>query len=437
MRVALYARVSTEDQARHGISIEAQLAALHQWAEREGHTVVGEYVDAGISGKKPPTKRPELSRFFRDLENGLQADVLAFCKLDRFFRSVKLYYQAMDVLERHHVAWQAIQEDYETITASGRMKVNIMLSVAENEADRTSERIKTVFEHKIEKGEAITRCQPFGYKLENKKVVQDENAPAARAMFEHFARYGNTFQTREMLIERYGCRLAYESVYRFLQNPIYTGRYRDNPNYCEPIVTQELFDRVQADFSERRKTKKTPTGRIYIFSGLIVCKTCGRKMIANYRNPECVHREQYRCAGHYLKKGCPNAKCVNEYDLEQKLLITLASALKEVQIDTKLRPTNSAAVNREAVKRKLARLKELYIEGDIEKGDYVKQRDKLNAILEKSAPRGSMEWKTLIGENFSKEYAEFTREQKRSFWRSVLDHVTVDQDKSAEVFFIE
>lgn len=147
MRVALYVRVSTEEQARHGLSVETQTETLRKWAKDNGHTVVGEYIDAGISGKKPYSKRPELSRFMRDLESGVKVDALCFVKLDRFYRSVKLYYQAMSVLEKYGVAWQAINEDYETVTASGRFKVNIMLSVAENEADRTSERIKAVYGH--------------------------------------------------------------------------------------------------------------------------------------------------------------------------------------------------------------------------------------------------------------------------------------------------
>ena len=161
MRVALYARVSTEEQVRRGISIEAQLAALEDWAKREGHAVVDRYVDNGISARKPPSKRPELQRLLRDLPER-KIELVAFCKLDRWTRNVKGYYQVQDVLDRHKVAWIAIHEDYETLTASGRMKVNIMLSVAENEADRTSERIKAVFDHKVALGQPITNALPLG-----------------------------------------------------------------------------------------------------------------------------------------------------------------------------------------------------------------------------------------------------------------------------------
>ena len=69
-RVFLYVRVSTEEQAVHGLSIEAQTLALEEWAKANGHQVVDLYVDAGISARKPATKRPELQRLLLDVQSG-------------------------------------------------------------------------------------------------------------------------------------------------------------------------------------------------------------------------------------------------------------------------------------------------------------------------------------------------------------------------------
>lgn len=437
MKVALYARVSTDEQAKHGLSIDAQIAALRTWANREGHYIAGEYIDAGISGKRPPAKRPELSRFFSDLENGLDVDVFVFTKLDRFFRSVKLYYQAMDVLDRHNVAWQAIQENYETISANGRLKLHLLLAVSEQEADRTSERIKAVFDRKIEKGEAITRCQPFGYEVREKKVVPNEYAQAAREMFTMFAETGNTYAVRDMIQNKYGVRLNYESVYRFLQNPIYTGRYRDNPNYCEPIISKELFDRVQADFAERRKTKKAPTGRIYLFSGLIVCSECGRRMTASPGNKECRHPELYRCPGHLFGHTCTNRKNTTEYMIEQTLLQIISEALEGETRRYKVAQKEKPSVNKAAVKQKLNRLKELYIDGDITKDEYTTQKKSLEKSIKDETPtKKAPPFITVAGKDFLLHYNSFNKEQKRSFWRSVIDHITIDKAGNIDVFFI-
>jgi len=150
-----YVRVSTEEQAIHGLSIEAQTAALQEWAKENGCELREIYVDAGISARKPASKRPALQRLLSDIKTG-KGGLIIFTKLDRWFRNIAEYYKVQEVLEKNHVDWKTIHEDYDTSTASGRLKINIMLSVAQDEADRTSERIKAVFEMKRQKLEPLT-----------------------------------------------------------------------------------------------------------------------------------------------------------------------------------------------------------------------------------------------------------------------------------------
>lgn len=428
MRVALYSRVSSDEQAKHGISVEAQRDALIKWANDNGHTIVGEYSDPGVSARKSPLKRPDLQRLLSDIPEK-KIELICFVRLDRWTRNVKGYYQVQDILDKNKVAWIAIQEDYETITASGRFKVNIMLSVAENEADRTGERIRAVHEHLVAKGEAITRCQPFGYEVREKKVVPNEYAPAAREMFEMFAATGNTYAVRDMIQNKYGVRLSYDSVYNFLHNSIYTGEYRGNPLYCEPIIDKALFEQVQKDFAERRKTKKSATGRIYLFSGLIVCKECGRKMTGNYYLT--AHPEYYRCSGHYAAHICSQKRNVQEYQIEQALLNAVSDKLNE---HIELTPTKKEKpVDRAAIQRKIDRLTELYIEGDITKSKYHAEREKLSAMLIQKPER---DLSSIITKDFRAEYEQMTREEKHIIWRSLIDKIVVDLDKNIEVYFL-
>ena len=91
-RAALYIRVSTEEQAVHGLSIEAQREALGAWAETAGVQVARHYIDAGISARKSAAKRPELQRLLADVEAGL-IDLVVFTKLDRWFRNIAEYYK--------------------------------------------------------------------------------------------------------------------------------------------------------------------------------------------------------------------------------------------------------------------------------------------------------------------------------------------------------
>ena len=101
-RVALYIRVSTEEQARQGLSLDAQEQDLRNFAKRKGYSVVGLYVDDGASARKSPFKRKAFKRLLIDVEQGL-VDRILFIKLDRWFRSVRDYYKAQDILDSHSV----------------------------------------------------------------------------------------------------------------------------------------------------------------------------------------------------------------------------------------------------------------------------------------------------------------------------------------------
>ena len=87
--------------------------------------------------------RKDLLRLLEDVKKD-KIDIILVTKLDRWFRSVKDYHNTQAILEEHHCSWKTILEDYDSSTADGQLKINIMLSVSQNEADRTSERNRYV-----------------------------------------------------------------------------------------------------------------------------------------------------------------------------------------------------------------------------------------------------------------------------------------------------
>lgn len=200
MRVAIYGRVSTEEQARHGLSLGEQMVSLRAYAASQGHVVVGEYMDPGISARKRYTNRPGLLSLLEDAK-AKKFDLVLFIKLDRWVRSVRDYYQVQDILDAAGVTWQATQEDYETVTASGRLKVNIMLSVAQDEADRTSERIKFVIDAKRRDGLRWGTKAPIGLRVENGRLQKDdETFDLAVQMFEKFIETRSIIAARDFLV---------------------------------------------------------------------------------------------------------------------------------------------------------------------------------------------------------------------------------------------
>ena len=312
MKVFLYERVSSEEQARHGYSLDAQHEALTQFCEKNKHTIVGVYKDEGISARKPYTKRPAMLQLLADLET-VKPDIILFTKLDRWFRNIKEYYKVQDILDRNKVDWKAINEEYDTSTASGRLYVNIKLSIAQDEADRTSERIKDIQGQLVAQGKVLGGTVPFGYAIENKRVVFGENIHIVREAIEHYLLHQSAHATVKHLNALYGLNMTNTHLIRLLRSTLLKGQYRTNTAYCEPLIDTDTWDRLQEviDKNIKHASKK----RIYLFTGMLICPVCGRRLGGCFDGK----RKYYRCARKYYGT-CTAKHNVSEKKIEAWLL---------------------------------------------------------------------------------------------------------------------
>lgn len=439
-RVFLYIRVSTEEQAIHGLSIEAQTNALQAWAKAEGHLVVGVYTDAGISARKPASKRPELQRLLNDIRAG-KGDLVVFTKLDRWFRNVAQYYKVQEILEQHHVDWKTIQEDYDTSNASGRLKINIMLSVAQDEADRTSERIKSVFEAKRQKLEPLTGNTPTGYKIEGKKLVKDpETEEAVTAFFQKFLACGSVTVTQRHVLETYGLRIEYQLASKMLDSPAYYGHYYDIDGMTPPYITKEEFDQIQK--MRIRPVRKTKYNRTYLFSGIAVCGECkfhlGGK--TNIRNPV----PMYNCPGHYIKRsGCQNRTNLSERKIETYIIDRLEPEIRRLKLEYESvsSPKDRIDHKREiaSLRGKISKLKDLYLNDLITLEEYKSDQQAMTALIEKlekqDLPGKKPDFEKiemLLSSGWREIYQGVSKERKREFWRLVLKEIRIYPDRHVE-----
>ena len=437
-RVFLYVRVSTEEQALHGLSIEAQTIALETWAKDNGHKIVGIYTDAGVSARKPASKRQELQRLLGDVRAG-KGELIVFTKLDRWFRNIAEYYKVQEVLEKYHVDWRTIHEDYDTSTASGRLKINIMLSVAQDEADRASERIKAINEMKRQKREPLTGdCMP-GYKIEGKKYVKD---PALEAAVNGFFR---TYLARGSISAamdeagRLGLKLQYHRAHKMLDSTAYYGRYFDADGMTPPYITKEEFEEIQS--MRRRVVRKSPKNRIYIFSGLIVCGECGGRMGGRVNtNQESYY---YNCSAHYLR----TAECSNRINLGQKKIEAFLLETIREEMDRQKAALNAVPHQKQrdykaeiaALRGKIDRLKDLYVNDLITleqcKADQRIYQDKIELLEKESSEQKVPNFKTadrLLASGWEVVYKSLKSEQKQEFWRILLKEIRIYPDRHIE-----
>lgn len=279
MRAALYIRVSSDEQARHGLSLQEQRDALTRYAQEHKMTVAGIYEDAGISARKPYKKRPALLRLLGDCKVG-KVDTILFIKLDRWFRNVAGYYDVQTQLDQYGVTWQATEEDYETRTASGRLKVNIMLSVAQDEADRTSERIKFINDGKRAKGQPAGSKAPLGYAIKDRQYqIDNGTVDAARDMFAAFIRLKSVLAVKRYMLDTWGIDRAYNKYVNYFRNRLYIGEVYGIENACPALVSKQDFDLVNDIIRQRsQRCAGVGTDRVYLFSGILRCKECGKTM---------------------------------------------------------------------------------------------------------------------------------------------------------------
>lgn len=415
-RAFLYYRVSTEEQARHGLSIDAQREFLRQYAADHDYFVVREYCDEGVSGQKGYKRRPALASMFQALD---ETDVIIFIKLDRWFRSVKHYYEAQDILDSHDVCWIAAQEDYETVTSAGKFKVNIMLSVAQAEAERTSERIKFVFDAKKAKGEANFAKVPLGYKIVDKHVVVDEDKrDMVLDIFQHFIDTRSVAETRDHVREKYGLIYTTHGMRDLLRLRKYLGT-----DLIPQLVPDDMFRRCQEIFLSRAVRTVYPS-RTYIFAGLVFCAECGRRMRCFPDKTRIYYRDSTRIA--YGGTACVNTRQTNEKKIEKYLLENLISEIEKYNLSIK-KQTKKKAPDPAKIKRKMDKLKDLYLDDLISKeiyeADYKALEKELNSIA--FIPQVI---ETASIEKALKMYDDLSREGKKAFWGRTIKRINIDKD---------
>ena len=154
MRVVGYIRVSTEDQAREGVSLAAQQAKLEAYAVVKDWTLVELIRDEGASAKS--LKRPGLERLLA-LVDARQVDVVIVYKLDRLTRSVKDLNSLVERFDKKGVALVSLQESLDATTATGRLMMNLLASVSQWEREVIGERTKDAMQHLKAHGKVYSR----------------------------------------------------------------------------------------------------------------------------------------------------------------------------------------------------------------------------------------------------------------------------------------
>lgn len=285
--IVIYARYSSDKQNEQ--SIEGQLRFCNEYAARRGFRVVGEYIDRAISGTDAE-HRPEFQNMISDAASGAFRFIVVW-KLDRFARNrydSAIYKQR---LGKHGVkvlsATEGVGEGDESIILEA-----VLEAMAETYSRQLSQNVRRGMYETALKGNSVGGDIPYGYRVENKKLVVDEReAEAVHYAFEHYAAGDTKSEIASVLNARgfrtrRGNQFGVNSFSRMFSNRKYAGVFHYNGEVevsggCPSIVEQELFDKCsrRAAVTKRAPAAGRPNAAEYQLQGKLFCGHCGAPMV--------------------------------------------------------------------------------------------------------------------------------------------------------------
>jgi site-specific DNA recombinase len=283
LRCAVYTRKSSEEGLEQEFnSLHAQRGACEAYIasqRSEGWVLVrDQYDDGGVSGGT--LERPGLKRLMQDVDDGL-VDVIVVYKIDRLSRSLADFAKLVEVFDRNCVTFVSVTQSFNTTTSMGRLTLNILLSFAQFEREVTAERIRDKVKASRMKGMWMGGVPPFGYRVENRKLlVDDEGAAHVRWVFARFIEIGScTVLTREVAKRSMrtprGNQIDKKYLYRLLNNRAYIGeavhKGDSYPGEHDAIIDRAVWDKVHAILTEspRKRAARTRADTPALLKGLL------------------------------------------------------------------------------------------------------------------------------------------------------------------------
>ena len=283
-KCGLYMRVSTEDQAREGFSLPEQRERLESFCKFKGYEIIDYYEDAGISAKTG-NHRPEFKRLKNDIK-AKKVNTIVALKLDRITRSIYDWENLMTFLDENNAYLDCVNDEINTTSANGKMISRLLMSVSQNEIERTSERTKVGLAGAIKCGH-IPHVAPLGYKHEDKKLVIDYSTKdiIVRIFDLYFNGYSyqkisNLFNEEKVLGKD---NWRDSTIQTILENEIYKGDFihgkrTKHPTYyedvVEPIVSKEMWEDCQVQ--KKKNSRSYQRTLTYLYLQKLKCPKCGR-----------------------------------------------------------------------------------------------------------------------------------------------------------------
>ena len=401
-KVYIYTRVSTAMQI-DGYSLDAQKARMKAYADFNDYQIVGEYEDAGKSGKSIEG-RASFCRMMEDIKSGKDgvAYVLVF-KLSRFGRNAADVLSTLQVMQDFGVNLICVEDGIDSSKDAGKLMISVLSAVAEIE--RENIRVQTM-EGRIQKareGRWNGGFAPYGYRLVDGVLqINEDEAPAIRTIFEQYVNTDTGANALSKYLETHGFqKLARQNgtsplfsatlIRAILKNPVYCGKiafgrrklekihgtrneYHQVPqeNYLlvdglhEGIVSEELWNAAQVKLLAQSKryepVNRSKTEQAHLLSALVKCPICGAGMYSN----KCTKRKKdgtpyksfsyYSCKHRKMQHGqkCDFNKQIQEEVLDNAVVEVIIKLVSNPKFAAMMQEKINSKVDTTAIEQEIA-----------------------------------------------------------------------------------
>ena len=402
--VILYVRVSTDEQANRGYSIRDQEQKLLNYCQHNNYTVMGTFRE-DYSAKT--FKRPEFKKLLEFCKkNKKDIHQLLFIKWDRFSRNTSESYQMIDVFNNLAIQVNAIEQPLDLSIPEQGLMLAVYLSMPEVENQRRSLNVIAGMRRAVKEGRYVGG-PPKGYSsvLDSSKkpiLTPNDDAKFIQEGFEMMST--GIYNQREVFkkIQSKGFNSCKSAFARILRNPVYYGviflkAYKLEKEQIvegihEQLITKELFNKVQ-DVLDNRNSKNAikhkKVNKLFPLRGFLLCPDCDKLLTASISKGRSKFYTYYHCISpcnrRYKIEDAENwiLNFLKDISMDNQVQLLFVEMIKE-ELNKGLTENSLGPKHYEKVKQletKLIKLQDLYIEGEIEKEEYLQAKKRYEIIL--------------------------------------------------------
>jgi site-specific DNA recombinase len=462
MEVAIYIRVSTEDQAKEGYSLHVQREYLESFAMRDGYEIFKVYSDDGVSAYS--TRRPALQQLLADAKEK-RFELVLVHKIDRFSRNLKDLLMLVDELSSYGVAFKSAAEPFDTSTSAGKLMFQQLGSFAEFERNRIAERVFPGMIKGVQQGNwQGARFAPFGYTYNKAKKlleVEEREAGIVNLIYMMYISGKSThdiaaYLDRKGYKTRTGKQFYNKFICDILKNQIYTGKIVWNKKHYDknqktekhykyikndpskilvaqgrhkPIIDEVDFAEVQKLLANKTRTwRPRVKNQEYLLTGLITCAKCnhrytGVSSISNHR----LNRKKrwYRCSGpHSSHINCSN-RAMKAEDIEPEATKIVALLIQNERLKQSRWTTGT-----------LQNGANFPHFGENAKIDFSEVKDKLKNNQEKQSKLTDAYLENLLGEDVYREKNSSLRDEEESLKKLLVGYELREMERERSEGYI-